>query len=1093
MNASSPAKGARQLRRLTLPAVIVIPALLLVMGPLSVVAAHQAPLAPPKPVATVSPADLTAPRTTIRDLPVGLPPGSGSRGPADLDRLARLALGESGAQHLERLLGRDRSLSSEALADGYTTEYPGSYPEVERLLDDAPRRGATMAAAQLGAELIVLAGLEGGHLNSAGALYPNAGPVAYALLLRAQSVARCDAAINLLLLLAADNQPHDNVVREQGQRAITACPADPTAGWLLAQFQSQRAVVAGLPQLEGTERDIPGDALQRPLITVSQLLSRFPGSADVRMAVGDVHLRAGGELSPSQPFTGRHEFELALSAYEQALQLEGGVGALVGQARALTGLGRGPEAVEVLAPVYSSSEGEQVGPAARVLIEAHHAARDFAAAAGVAARLVAAGPTAFPRRGSLVPRAPALSRGFDSALPFEVILAPCCGGAGGGGLVDLAFIPAHRPSPQLLDGVPSNCASFLRVRNEMLAGHADLALRTLPTDFASVQPSPAPSCLYLRTDLLRDLVRAEAGSLDWTRQAGRRDQVGEARQNMWRWAGKLDQAAAAALQWDSVSGHSQVVPALRLGEIRFLQGRYDDAAAVFDEAVRRSHDGYRLSYDLAQAQLDRGAALVAAGRVDEGLDVLRALTADVDRAEAEFRLGTFGKKDDGIAHHYAVLAYYTRLQLGDAERRAGQHAAALEDYDAARDRLPLQRDGATEVFPGVLHNNEALALMAMDRAVEAERAARRALATDRLNPVFLLTAGSAAHQAGNHQAARDFDARALAHDSTSFPAANNLGVALAAEGRHREAAVAFRRALGARADYATAWFNLGVLDSRRGPLHLLTAQGAFARAIALDPALADHPRNLILDERIYETGLDLSKPVPAGWGLGQVERRQPVAALGLLAIVSLVLAFSAATARDTAGLRNWLETSAKAIGHVRLISRRRHVGWALAATLIAFGIPMVRKEGLGVTAVLAYLTGVGLLVCFAMLARQLAASRAEVRPVQRSWPPGLLVGVIGGIGGLPWAPLPYLRVPLRASRIHLVAPVGLGLLAFLLLLQSTIWPVPLTRAVAVAAFVMTASVALPVRPLDGKAFERAGVLVGLGAVAALLLLVLGVL
>ncbi len=79
-----------------------------------------------------------APHTTIRDLPVGLPPGSSSTEPADLDPLARLALGAREAQHLERLLGRDRSLSAEALADGYTTEYPGSYPEVERLLDEAP-------------------------------------------------------------------------------------------------------------------------------------------------------------------------------------------------------------------------------------------------------------------------------------------------------------------------------------------------------------------------------------------------------------------------------------------------------------------------------------------------------------------------------------------------------------------------------------------------------------------------------------------------------------------------------------------------------------------------------------------------------------------------------------------------------------------------------------------------------------------------------------------------------------------------------------------------------------------------------------------
>ncbi len=108
---------------------------------------------------------------------------------------------------------------------------------------------------------------------------------------------------------------------------------------------------------------------------------------------------------------------------------------------------------------------------------------------------------------------------------------------------------------------------------------------------------------------------------------------------------------------------------------------------------------------------------------------------------------------------------------------------------------------------------------------------------------------------------------------------------------------------------------------------------------------------------------------------------------------------------------------------------------------------MVGKEGLGVTAVLAYLTGVGLMVSFAMLARQLAASVPTFDPFSGH---GLPVCSSVVSAGLPWAPLPYLRVPLRASWIHLVAPVGLGLLAFLLL-QSTIWPVPLTRAVAVAA------------------------------------------
>ncbi|HET9872480.1 MAG TPA: tetratricopeptide repeat protein [Propionibacteriaceae bacterium] len=594
-------------------------------------------------------------------------------------------------------------------------------------------------------------------------------------------------------------------------------------------------------------------------------------------------------------------------------------------------------------------------------------------------------------------------------------------------------------------------------------------------------------------DMLADVVKAEAGMPGWTVQADRRDDVADARQNMWRWAGNLDQAAVVATEWDRSSGHQQSLPVLRVGEIRFLQGRYDDAAAAFDVALRRGQRGYTLSLDTAQARLNRGAALLAGGRTAEGLALLRGLAVDLDRAEAEFRLGTFGSKDDDVAYRYAVLAYYTRLQLGDAERRAGEHAAALEDYDAARNRLPLARFNTTEVFPGALHNNEALALAAIGRASDARAAADRALATDPLNPVFLLTAGSAAHQAGVVEAARDLDARALAHDPTLFPAANNLGVALAAEGRERAAASAFRRAVGARADYATAWFNLGVLNGRRGPLNLLAAQGAYAQAFALDPTLAARPRHLILDERIYETGLDLSKPVPPGWGLGQVERRQPIAALGLLTVVSLVLASSSAATHDASGLRSWLETSAQAIARVRLIGRRRHVGWAVGATVVTFGIPMLRQEGLGVTATVAYLAGIGLLVAFTMMLRQLAAFRAQVRPVQRAWPPGLLVGVVGGAAGVPWAPLPYLRVPARAGRIHLVAPIGLGALATALLLESATWPVPFTRALAIAALVMTASVALPVRPLDGQAFKRAGILVGLGAVAASLLLLLGVL
>lgn len=1069
---------------------------LLGFAPATVLAAHLAPLAPAYRRAELTPAERGAPRAVVRELPVGLPAGSHPRTPADLDAVARLALGPGGAEHLRLLLGGDRNLPSEDGTRLGEPAYPNHYPEVDRLLDAAPEHARTKAAGGLGADLVVLASQVSSGKNG-GAAHPSAAAVAYALLLRSRQVVGCDAEVDLLLLLAADNQPHDDVVRAQGRTADAACPDDPTPGWVLAQYLAQRARLATLPDLREAEKAIAPDAFARAREAATELRSRFPGSPDVRTAVGDVHLRAGQELGPSQPFTGRAELREALAAYEDAYTLGGGRAALVGQARALLGLDRAIDAVSVVRRVIDTPGSTFDGPGLEVLLQAEESAHDFSAAAGTARTLAHSAQAGFPASGPLVPREDALSLRFDTSVALDVVLAPCCGGAGGGDVEDVSFLPRYRATPGLIAHVPTTCAAFVERRDQLLAGQSEQAEHDFPEDFPSVRPDRAYACDLLDPSLLRAVVGADADA-DGSAlpiDPGDRDQVLDARQNLFRWAGDLERAATATIGWDQLTGSGRYLPVERLGEIRYLQGRYDDAAALFDEALRRAQNGFQIDLDQARTRLARGTALLAAGRHDEGTAELRTLVADVDWVEARFRLGTGTAADADVAHDYAVVSYYARVQLGDAERRTGQPAAAVEDYDAARARLPLTdpHDATVhQVFPAVLLNAEALALMDVGRPQEALTDALSAVAEDPRNPVFELTAGSAAQQDGDVAAADRHDTAALELDPATFPAANNLGVALVAEGRGNDAATAFRRAVGARADYATGWFNLGVLDSRGGPQHLLQAQGALARAYALDPTLRDHPRSLVVDQHVYRTGVDASKPLPAGWSFTAGDRRQPAAALGLLAALGLVVASSSAAGADTGLLRRWIETTAATLARLTLLRHRRHLAWAATATVVTFGLAALWSGSDGAAAIVAYLLGVCLLTAVIVLARQRVGEHLRVRLVHRTWPPALLAGLATGAVGLPWAPLPYVRAPFKAGRIHLVAPIGLAVVTVVLLLEWVLWSTPLTHRLAITAATMTASLLLPVGPLDGSAIARRGQLVvGLGAAAALLLLLLG--
>jgi hypothetical protein len=64
-------------------------------------------------------------------------------------------------------------------------------------------------------------------------------------------------------------------------------------------------------------------------------------------------------------------------------------------------------------------------------------------------------------------------------------------------------------------------------------------------------------------------------------------------------------------------------------------------------------------------------------------------------------------------------------------------------------------------------------------------------------------------------------------------------------------------------DHFERWFNLGVVESKLGPSRLPAAQGAFAIAYSLNPALKDRRPDMTIDAKVYRTALDLSKPL---WG-----------------------------------------------------------------------------------------------------------------------------------------------------------------------------------------------------------------------------------
>ena len=1035
---------------------------------------------------------------------MGLPRGARIRTAEDVLPYAVAALGGSDAQSLLAVLKSPSDLAGFPV--GYLSghlEYPYRYPALDPVLNKAPPASFASGATALGAALTVLAAQPpgGGVAQAESQAIQNAGRAAYGVLNRARAAGGCAPQLDLFLLLAADANTNADTLRREERRTESACPHDPAPGWLLGQSQ-----LRGLPLSSAASSIFPPRSVKARMLTTVQstfatfrrLAAAYPDDTGVLTGLGDAYLRAGTRLRSTEPFTARQDLRSALAQYTRASALGGVRDAAPGLARTLIAMGAPGEAARLLRPFARASAFP--GPWLEMLITADEAAHDFGAAETAARHLDQLGTSAYPDGVALFPQlgdysvdaldddSLPLSFGTDRLAPLSVTLV-FTGGAGGT-VQDLSFIPRYRDDFGVTGTQPS-CASWTWRRDALLAGHPAGALASWPAQpvFTSVRASyfgcPPGGNLKL-------IAKTEAGQkVHQSISGGAGYDITDGWQNLLRWAGDLPAAKMVAEQWQSATGDTDALPALRLGEIAFLMHKYNDAAAEFRLAARRSrlvdwHDD--LTAD--QAELDRGAALLAAGRTSEGTQLLRPVDLQGTQGYA-YQNSLPGGQGATAALQFAAVSYYACEQLADYERESGNLHAAVEDYATALDWTPRITEGSG-VRPEVLSNNAALAHLGLGDTSTAASLEGKALAADPMDPVFLMTAGFIADRAGQVRTAVQYDRQALNSDPGAFPAANDLGVELTREHHDGAAVAALRQAVGASPAYALSWFNLGVLESKLGPSHLLASQGAFAVADALDPALKDRLPEMTIDATVYRTALDLSKPLPPRWSFSQLQRPAPAAAIGLLAIVALGLGLAKATGRGGNTIAGqWLDPMSERLQSMRFLRKLSHPAWALAATGITFLLAYLRRAA-DPTQTVTYTIGVLILATAATTARAALARRRKIKATQSSWPPAIVLGLITGAIGLPWAPLPVVRTDNDDNpRLHLAAPLTLAALSLLLFAESAWLNTPVTHAWAVAALIMSASALLPIEPLDGAHVGKAGIVAGAGLTGGALLVGLG--
>jgi tetratricopeptide (TPR) repeat protein len=1022
----------------------------------------------------------TASDTGLRDLPVLRPDGPvatafpGGAGLADRARVRTVARSLAGPLGLGPVIGYLLRTKAEPidvehqldLYHGYPYTYPQLDPVVDGWLDaDAVRRDPGQVVEL--ASLLLLSAVEDPAEDDYGDTNSHAA-VAYSVLRRAREVTEsCDLQLELMTTLAMGYAPHVRDVATELAETRRLCPDDPTPLWLMGQVQITEATripsaaVSYLPGSRGMEA-----GAEKTFATLRRDFPDSPlgwaGAADLRLKQAD----EGDELGV-QRFENRQRRREALALYEQARARSDDPALLAGYGWALSGLGRHDEAVAALTRVHELFPDD---PAYRsLLVLALQRAGRPADVVSVLQPLLATDP---PARTSLR-LTPQTVEVREPELTAYGARDSVAGGAydasqqysAGAVVADTGFIPASNTS-----WTDRWCPVAALVGAQVQLGDGRAAYDVVRSK-QQVPPQRCPEYPKVLVDRLGGIAAFSTGDEGLMRDAvsrrdayggaeAARDEIWDDTQDFWRSVGDWDRASETIDRWRAdLPGDPW--PDHRAGEVAYLRDDADAAVSAYSAAADEfrasapddwGEHGYGEQFvgvaeGAADNALELGAALQRAGRL---ADAREAYTQAVTQADGQ-ELTTAYEVDFFAHSQLGALA----IAVGDYQEAARDLALSLEKYRGDATYVP-----GDDIFPskdlGAQDNNLALALAKLGRDDDALTHAQSALAHDLANPVYVDTLAFVQQLAGDDAAATATYRKVLETDPTSYVSANNLAVLLAQHGHRAEAEDLLERAVAVAPRYAIGWHNLGVV--REPASHsLLASQGALARAARLDRGLRGED-GLVVDEEIYQSGLDVSRPLSPDWQYAASATSTPrTLTLGVLALLFLRLLWTLGLDKLTGTVSEKLLTAGGR-------------GWrlpsivAVVASAGVLGWPVVSAAHSSLERVV-LVGAVAAMVVLPLFVRRLVARDRTV--AHFAWVPAVGVGVVGVPFGVAFAPYPTLVAPASETRLRWAVPAAVVPVALVFVALAAVDPVPLARVLALTATALLSSVLTPVPPLDG--------------------------
>jgi tetratricopeptide (TPR) repeat protein/Zn-dependent protease len=572
------------------------------------------------------------------------------------------------------------------------------------------------------------------------------------------------------------------------------------------------------------------------------------------------------------------------------------------------------------------------------------------------------------------------------------------------------------------------------------------------------------------------------------------------------------------------------------GEAHFLNGDHDKALAAFGRATELRPDWPPYVVREAFMHEKLREFTTAADLYSRALKIVQREADWMDPSMLE------SYPPATIYSSYYPDPYYAAKHLGDMLlRRAEDYYAVQEEGENAetvrakfgeaaqayRKALDLSYGEAsvlgTSVTPTAAANNLGVALLMAEReradeeedystvinifetlvqpVEEPTQDWQYNMAFDKYNPIFHLNLGWAYDLDDQPVKSKEQYLTAVRSDPSYYPALNDLGVMAAESGDLEEAKRFFDQAIGERRDYAHASHNLGVaLLSSGGVGNILAAQHHLARAVSLDPSLAETKYDYIFDSELYFVRLDLGTSVPPDWEFAAHAERSTFAfSLGVVALLlwGIIRRTAYQKGRETLVgkvfdfMRERYGTPVSSVwsrvreGWLRLslLGRPKTGRWwvtPLALVVTAPAVAIVQGWSLlwedsavklVMVASLIYMAFVSLLVHHA--GHAVMALRSRLRVTDSPWPAGIAQAVVlVAVGGPFVAPMPATSVEGEAEErsrhlVLLAGPLATICLAVVIYALYTITHIPLFRFGAILNLGLAAASLLLLPPLEG--------------------------